>query len=106
MHHASSCRSKKKVSNFFSAQNFVLIDYKLTIIDYTSVFSLQRSFSYRFNQLQANCNQLHNSVETMIDFLGVSALIHLQVIIIDYFSLKSVPISGQEHFNQLHQESN
>ena len=78
----------------------------MIVIDYSSVCSLQRSFSYRFNRLQANDNRLHSSFETMIDFSRVYALIDYQVIIIDYFILKSVPISDQKHFNRLHQESN
>jgi len=42
----------------------------------------------------------------MPGFSWVSALIDYQIIVIDYFSIESVPISDQEHFNQLHQESN
>jgi len=47
----------------------------MMIIDYTSVYSLQKSFLYRFNQLQGNRSRLHSSHETMIGFLGVYALI-------------------------------
>ena len=54
---------------------FVLIDHKLIIINYTSVCSLQRSFSYWFNRLLGDRNRLHSSDETMIGFSGVSALI-------------------------------
>jgi len=42
----------------------------------------------------------------MIDFSGVSTLIDYQIIVINYFVLKSVPESDQEHFKRLHQESN
>ena len=42
----------------------------------------------------------------MSEFSRVSALIDYQVIVIDYFVLKGIPGSDQEHSNQLHQESN
>ena len=42
----------------------------------------------------------------MTSFSLVSSLIGYQIIVINYFSVKSVPRSYQEHFNLLHQESN
>ena len=42
----------------------------------------------------------------MIGISRVFALIVYQIIVINYFVLKSVPRSDQEHFNRLHQESN
>jgi len=71
----------------------------MIVINYTSVSSLQRSLLYQFNRL-------HSSIEKMISFSGVSTLIDYQMIVIDYFILKSVPISDQEYFNRLCQESN
>ena len=76
---ASSCISKKKGSKVRKSiqclKLSILIYYKLIIIDYISVCSLQRSFSYQFNRLQGNHNRLYNSDETKIGFSGVSALI-------------------------------
>ena len=63
MHHLVGVRGiVYKVRRFFLKLRLsILIDYRLIVIDYINVSNLQRNLSYRFNQLQAYRNRLHNS---------------------------------------------
>ena len=100
VHDASSCRNKKivsKVRNLLQCIKIsILINYKANHNQIHKCLQLAERFSDQFNRFPVNRNQLLSSIETMIGFSRVFALIDYQVILIDYFVLKSVPKSDQE----------